>query len=62
MRCYICDVILEPHEIIKDPRTGKFEPCGKCKDESYQGWVNKDKDDDYWEGYDDLFIDDGKGE
>jgi hypothetical protein len=43
---------------MKDPNTGKFEPCGKCKDESYQGWVNKDKDDNYWEGYDDLFIDD----
>lgn len=29
MRCYICDVVLYPHEIERDV-TGLFKPCGRC--------------------------------
>lgn len=31
MRCYICDKLLEPEEIILDKKTGKFKPCSKCE-------------------------------
>lgn len=34
MRCYICDIQLDPDEVREDKHTGEFMPCAKCTRES----------------------------
>ena len=31
MRCYICDVLLQPRKIQMDPLTKKHYPCTPCR-------------------------------
>jgi hypothetical protein len=41
MRCYICNDLLDPHELQLD-KNKTWEPCTKCKTASYE-WYEKDE-------------------
>ncbi len=53
MRCHICNVVLEPEEVLQDTE-GKWEPCHSCSswDDSEDNWVGElsERDEEILEG------------